>query len=604
MIKKLSVLLLFVLSIPNAQAAIEDPAIQTALKAIYTEAGGDGWSDQYKRGWVTTNPQTNEEEFVDLIGCNAEGIYCTSGDGPRDIRGLRLLGPSNAISPAIGELTTLTFMRVNLNRSRSPLPDELGNLSNLESLQLENSYVSVIPDSITQLTNLKTLNFRVFPLLRSLPEDIDRLSNLESVSFFRAESLTDLPDAFARLSNLKELAFAGNPLSLHLGFKAIPPEVFQLSGLEELFLRSYAFEVTEDFSPLSALKELQLIDMRLSSLPESIQQLQNLEHLNLSTNHFTEIPDTVLQLPNLKYLNMYRNKLLGPVPREWINSLASIDPEATIFSYALDLRQNALYSEDPQVIEFLESKGDYVRIDGGFLNTQVLPMRDFELHDFAWDRERRSVAITLRWNAPELGGFRGIVDGFEVQVKNLADPDAEFVDTYDIVVTYENDEPRLSFHRYARTLPRELQSRFRVTNIEFRSDGYGYADIVINTDDINDSIRIAASNNVGDIDGVLGKASAEIILNDVDGDGITTSNDDFPRNDAASKDSDGDGMPDAFNPGCDSDCQTSSGLELDPAPNDPENTPPSSGGGGGGGAPMSVLALLVLASLSRIRLRS
>lgn len=49
MIKKLSVLLLFVLSIPNAQAAIEDPAIQTALKAIYTEAGGDG------AGLINTN---------------------------------------------------------------------------------------------------------------------------------------------------------------------------------------------------------------------------------------------------------------------------------------------------------------------------------------------------------------------------------------------------------------------------------------------------------------------------------------------------------------------------------------------------------------------
>ncbi|MDK2777792.1 MAG: hypothetical protein KYX62_09040 [Pseudomonadota bacterium] len=50
---------------------------------------------------------------------------------------------------------------------------------------------------------------------------------------------------------------------------------------------------------------------------------------------------------------------------------------------------------------------------------------------------------------------------------------------------------------------------------------------------------------------------------DNDGDGVSNEDDAFPQNLAASADTDGDGQPDDFNDGCDSDCQNSSGLTLD-----------------------------------------
>ena len=55
---------------------------------------------------------------------------------------------------------------------------------------------------------------------------------------------------------------------------------------------------------------------------------------------------------------------------------------------------------------------------------------------------------------------------------------------------------------------------------------------------------------------------------DRDSDGSADATDAFPDNSAASKDTDGDGLPDSWNPGCDSACQQSSGLIVD---NDDDN---------------------------------
>jgi hypothetical protein len=62
---------------------------------------------------------------------------------------------------------------------------------------------------------------------------------------------------------------------------------------------------------------------------------------------------------------------------------------------------------------------------------------------------------------------------------------------------------------------------------------------------------------------------------DTDMDGVPDLDDAFPDDPAASIDSDGDGMPDEWNPGMNqSDSTSYIPLELDPYPNDPDNKPP------------------------------
>jgi len=60
---------------------------------------------------------------------------------------------------------------------------------------------------------------------------------------------------------------------------------------------------------------------------------------------------------------------------------------------------------------------------------------------------------------------------------------------------------------------------------------------------------------------------------DFDGDSIIDDDDAFPTDPSASIDSDSDGMPDSWNPGMGPEDSTT-GLTLDPYPNDPDNIPP------------------------------
>lgn len=67
---------------------------------------------------------------------------------------------------------------------------------------------------------------------------------------------------------------------------------------------------------------------------------------------------------------------------------------------------------------------------------------------------------------------------------------------------------------------------------------------------------------------------------DIDGDGVDNVIDAFPDNPAASIDDNGNGLPDAWNSGCDSDCRAASGFVLDTADSNTDGNPASSAGAG------------------------
>ena len=81
---------------------------------------------------------------------------------------------------------------------------------------------------------------------------------------------------------------------------------------------------------------------------------------------------------------------------------------------------------------------------------------------------------------------------------------------------------------------------------------------------------------------------------DSDSDGVADTEDDFPLDPAASKDSDGDGHPDLWNPGK-SEKDSTTGLKLDEFPDDPEKWEKEDDGGGDDGPGFGVLVWLVAA---------
>ena len=147
------------------------------------------------------------------------------------------------------------------------LPPELGNLPDLQFLDLENGYwsdkdkfkyanensFSALPDSIGNLVNLKRLYLNHTPIT-ALPDSIGNLANLQILWLTYLFCMTALPDSIGSLSNLQTLAVLNTPII------TLPDSIKNLANLQCLYL----------------------IDTKITALPNSIGKLSHLNVINLS----------------------------------------------------------------------------------------------------------------------------------------------------------------------------------------------------------------------------------------------------------------------------------------------------------------------------------
>ncbi|KAH7853625.1 hypothetical protein Vadar_004804 [Vaccinium darrowii] len=164
------------------------------------------------------------------------------------------------------------------NCSLSYLPDEIGNLISLQSLDLRQNNLITLPDRICNLTCLESLNLGCNNVSH-LPSEIGRLTLLsylnlgflpepeypfcKSLKLQCKRSLT-LPDSFWSLTGLWSLSFDGCDLS-HL-----PREIGNLVSLMDLSLKGTNIcTLPDSISNLDGLIILTLFDCaKLQSLPK------------------------------------------------------------------------------------------------------------------------------------------------------------------------------------------------------------------------------------------------------------------------------------------------------------------------------------------------
>ena len=134
------------------------------------------------------------------------------------------------------------------NRLKGQIPPELGNLTRLTELSLDNytekadtgtpppSDINVlkghIPRELGNLANLKKLNLAYNELTGMIPFELHKLRNLEELTLSDNYLWGEIPPEFISLTNLRVLDLARNKLSGH-----IPPELGDLKKLEWLHLR-------------------------------------------------------------------------------------------------------------------------------------------------------------------------------------------------------------------------------------------------------------------------------------------------------------------------------------------------------------------------------
>ncbi|KAI8571118.1 hypothetical protein RHMOL_Rhmol01G0092900 [Rhododendron molle] len=197
----------------------------------------------------------------------------------------------------------------------SYLPEEIGNLISLQTLDLAKNNLSTLPDGICNLTCLKRLRLEDNNVSR-LPWGIGGLTSLENLNL-RRNSLCTLPDTIGKLSCLKYLLVENNKLT-HL-----PSEIGDLDSLKALGLaHNNGFRaLPESICKLVRLRKLNLVGFNLSHLPSEIDGLISLWGLYLGHNTSLTIPDSCrfvndTWLNNCRFVNEDRCPSLESLPLE------------------------------------------------------------------------------------------------------------------------------------------------------------------------------------------------------------------------------------------------------------------------------------------------
>ena len=135
--------------------------------------------------------------------------------------------------------------------------------------------------------------------------------NLEYLSL-KNDDLEIVPDGLSKLKKLKTLDLSGN------NFKTLPSTLGGLSKLEVLYMndeKQFDLENSiETISKMKSLKELHLENDNLKSLPKKFEKMSSLETLYLNDNNFIELPKQIMKLQHLKYLDLKNNKIDPNIP--------------------------------------------------------------------------------------------------------------------------------------------------------------------------------------------------------------------------------------------------------------------------------------------------
>lgn len=241
--------------------------------------------------------------------------------------------PLKGFPQEICQLTALESLQLRYH-SIARLPAEIGQLTHLHTLWLTDSELEELPSEIGQLTNLIQLMLNGNQL-RKLPAEIGRLTSLCTFGLSQNQ-LTELPPEIGHLSRLRFLKLDRNQLA-HL-----PAEIGHLSESVSLELESNQLtELPAEIGQLRHLSILRLKNNRLRRLPAEIGQLSHLEHLELENNQLTELPEEITNLKRLHPLNLDGNPI-GELPAEQ-RHLLGITFEAEAYSGSEPLR--VLYDE-------------------------------------------------------------------------------------------------------------------------------------------------------------------------------------------------------------------------------------------------------------------
>lgn len=250
-------------------------------------------------------------------------------------------------------------------------PPNVVHAKELGKLDLEQNFISMIPENVSMLKNLTALNLKCnrltsLPKLPSnlkildissndfstYPETINDLKSLLQVDL-SYNKITKLPTSINKLTSVKKFLLSSNYLTeidinlpnvktLNLKHNAITNIELHDSNVELLYLtNNFISNLAGTFLSLKTLDlqrnpitqlnisspnlaSLHLSKAKLTALPEVIFSFTKLEKLELSKNALRELPD-ISSLSNLRELSIFSNNLESLPSFESLEKLQRLD---------------------------------------------------------------------------------------------------------------------------------------------------------------------------------------------------------------------------------------------------------------------------------------
>ncbi|KAG0465955.1 hypothetical protein HPP92_020119 [Vanilla planifolia] len=198
-----------------------------------------------------------------------------------------------AIPNTIGSLSSLKSLDFRANQI-TELPSTIGNLLHLHNLQLSSNLLTFLPSTLGKLLSLAELDLS-YNRLDYLPDAIGHLVNLKKLNI-EANNIEELPHTIGNCSSLVELRANYNHL------KCLPEAIGRLDSLEILFVRYNNIKgLPTTMASLSRLKEVDVSFNELESIPESLCLLTTLVKLNVG-NNFADLKSLPRAIGNLEML--------------------------------------------------------------------------------------------------------------------------------------------------------------------------------------------------------------------------------------------------------------------------------------------------------------
>ncbi|XP_027343740.1 disease resistance protein RPM1-like [Abrus precatorius] len=236
---------------------------------------------------------------------------------PKKYKLLKVLHFENAYNllsfpKSLGDLIHLRYLSLEY-LTIGNLPKSIGNLQNLETLNIIGTYIRIMPKEIYKLRKLRYLSGTQLKLIQTK----DGIGGMTSLQTLKKVRITDddgveLIRELEKLTQLRSLGLTG---IVPKHERALCSSLKQMQQLEKLFIDCHSFDDVIDLSLVSSppkfVSKLS-IELKLTKLPEWVQELQNLAKLTLRCCKLTEDPLKSLQnLPNLMYLNIDYEAYVG-----------------------------------------------------------------------------------------------------------------------------------------------------------------------------------------------------------------------------------------------------------------------------------------------------